>query len=100
MFNIDIIGLVTNLLITLLLLPLQIILAPLDMLLAKIPGIGAVAGGIGNIVGLIGSIPETIVYLFGFNTFLWNTLFLVFVLFFTLAPAINIIKKVWAWVRP
>jgi hypothetical protein len=86
--------------VTLLILPLQVVLIPIDALLAKIPGISAIPQAINGILQFIGSIPSTMVSLTGINPFIWNSLFLVFLLFVGLAPAIQIIKKVWAWVRP
>lgn len=81
------------------LLPLQFILIPVDALLAQIPGIGAIPGYINQLFSLIGSIPGTIVALTGIAPLLWNTAIGAFIVFFTLSPAINIIKKIWAYVR-
>jgi hypothetical protein len=91
---------VTDVIVTLLFLPLQVILVPIDALLATIPGIGAVPSAISSIFSFIGSIPATIVKLSGASPILWNAMFIIFVLWIGLAPTINVFKKVWAWVRP
>lgn len=91
---------VIDVLIDILLLPLQIILVPIDTLLAQIPGIGIIASSISAIASFIGSLPSTLVNLVGLSPILWNAYFLTFILFVTLSPAINILKRVWAWVRP
>lgn len=85
---------------TILILPLQIVLLPIDMIFAQIPGISVIPSAVRSILAFIGSIPETIVYLFGINPILWNCIFLTFTFYITASPAIQIIKKVWAWVRP
>ena len=85
---------------TILILPLQIVLVPIDMIFAQIPGIGVIPSAIRSILTFIDSIPETIVYLLGINPILWNCIFIAFTLYITASPTIQIIKKVWAWVRP
>lgn len=82
------------------LLPLQVILIPIDALLAQIPGIGLIPGYIASLFSFIGSIPQTIVALTGIAPLLWNLAIGTFLVFFTLSPAINIVKKLWAWLRP
>lgn len=91
---------VTDTIITILLLPLQAVLIPIDALLAKIPGIGAIPSAINGILQFVGSIPGTILNLTGINPILWNTMLSIFVLYIVLAPGIQGMKKVWAWVRP
>lgn len=81
------------------LLPLQFILIPIDALLAQIPGIGVIPSYINSLFSLIGSLPSTLVSLTGIAPLLWNIAIGVFVLFFTLSPSINIVKKIWAWLR-
>jgi len=90
---------VTSVFLDILILPLQAVLIPVDMLLANIPGIGSVSSAISSIIALIGSMPSTIVNLFGINPFLWNALFLTFIAYVTFTPTIQMIKKIWAWVR-
>lgn len=90
----------TDALITILLLPLQMIFLPVDFLLDQIPGIAAVPDAISNVTQFIGSIPGTLVNILGIQPLIWNALFVTFVLYIGLAPAIQAIKKVWAWVRP
>lgn len=82
------------------LLPLQLILVPVDALLAQIPGIGQIPSAINQLFSFIGTVPQTIVALTGLSPLLWNLAIGTFVLFFTLSPAINIVKKIWAWLRP
>lgn len=86
--------------IALLLLPLNAVMLPIDLLLSNIPGIDIVATTIRSVIGVIGSIPSTLVNLFGIVPALWNIPILLFVLWMFTAPAINMIKKLWAWVRP
>lgn len=81
------------------LLPLQFILIPIDALLAQIPGIGMIPSFISNLFSFIGQIPQTLVSLTGLSPILWNLAIGAFLVFFTLSPAINIIKKIWAFVR-
>lgn len=81
------------------LLPLQFILIPVDALLAQIPGIGAIPGYINQLFSFIGSIPSTLVSLTGIAPLLWNVAIGAFIVFFTLSPTINIVKKIWAFVR-
>jgi hypothetical protein len=85
--------------IAVLILPLQALLIPFDALLAQIPGIGIIPATLTSVLGYIGSLPSTLVSLSGINPIIWNALFLTFVLYFTSAPVIQFIKKVWAWVR-
>lgn len=89
-----------DILLNILLLPLQLILIPIDLLLDNIPGIGTIPSIINDITSFIGSVPSTLVNLFGIHPFIWNALFGVFLLYIAAAPAIQAIKKVWAWVRP
>jgi hypothetical protein len=89
-----------DLITTVLLLPLQLILIPIDMFLNLIPNIEIVPQAISAIVGYIGFLPSTLVYLLGLSPFLWNAMFLTFILYITIAPSIQMGKKVWAWVRP
>jgi hypothetical protein len=91
---------IVDVLVTILLLPLQLVLVPIDALLAQIPGIGMVPSAINAMLGFVGSIPSLIVSITGVAPFLWNALFIVFVMYITLAPGIAVIKKIWAWVRP
>ena len=91
---------VIDALVTFLLLPLQLILIPIDAFLAKIPGLAAIPSAISNIGQYIGHFPSTIVNLIGVNPLLWNTVFLTFLLYITVVPAINLLKKIWAWFRP
>lgn len=91
---------ILDILITVLILPLQVVLIPIDALLAKIPGIAAIPAAISGVLSFVGSIPSTIVSLTGIQPLVWNALFVIFVLYIGLAPAIQGVKKVWAWVRP
>lgn len=91
---------IPDLLIGFLFFVVHLVLVPIDLLLDKIPDIEVVPEAIANIVGFVGSVPATVVTLTGLNPFLWNAIFITFVLFIALAPAINAIKKIWAWVRP
>jgi len=85
--------------ITVLAMPLQLILIPFDMLLSQINGIEAIPQALSDITQFFTTIPETIVKLLGINPILWNGLFLTFVLYYTLAPSIQIVKKIVAWIR-
>lgn len=80
--------------------PIQVIMYPVDLLLDQIPGIEVIPDSIFAIVGFIGSLPQTLVSLMGLSPFIWNALFVVFVLHLGLSPAINAIKRVWAFIRP
>lgn len=85
-------------LVTALLMPFQLVLVPIDNLLNNINGIEVIPNAISAFVGFVGSIPETIVSLFGLNPVLWNATLLVFVAYIGLAPAINGVKKIIAWI--
>lgn len=91
---------ILDIIITILFVPIQVILLPIDALLAQIPGIGIVSGSISAISSFIGSIPSTLVNLVGLSPLLWNSLLLLFILYVSLAPVIQMAKKVWAWIRP
>lgn len=91
---------VTDILITILILPLQLVLVPLDALLAQIPGIGIVPSSFAGLTSFVGSLPSTMVNLVGLNPILWNMFFLTFVLYITASPTVSLVKKIWAWVRP
>ena len=82
------------------LLPLQLVLIPIDSLLANIPGIGLIPSYIQSLFSFIGGIPQTLVALTGIAPLLWNIAIGTFILFFTLSPTINVVKKLWAWLRP
>lgn len=86
--------------INILLLPLQLVIAPIDMLLNRINGLEVIPQSLAVISSFIGNIPSTLVNLTGLSPIIWNLFFTVFITYIALAPAINIIKKVWAWVRP
>lgn len=87
-------------LMTLLILPLQLLMIPIDYLLSNIEGIEMIPDAITAVMDFIGSIPETLVTLMGINPVLWNVIFVLFVFYIGAAPSIQIIKKVWAWIRP
>lgn len=91
---------VVDILVNILILPIQVLLIPIDSVLAQIPGISIVPSALSGFSGFIGSIPQTIVSITGIYPQLWNMFFLSFILFMTVMPSINLIKKVWAWVRP
>lgn len=94
-FNILITGLFT-----ILLLPLQMILAPIDFILNAVPGIEIIPATLTTVTGVIGSLPETLVSIAGIHPLLWNASFLVFIAYIGLTPTINLVKKLWAWIRP
>ena len=79
--------------------PLQLILIPVDKLLSQIPGIGIIPASISSITGFVGSLPSTVVSLLGVSPILWNAVISVFLLNFTLLPSIQLLKKIWAWIR-
>lgn len=85
---------------TLLFLPLQLVLIPIDYLLNQIDGISVIPESLQAVAGFIGSLPSTLVSLAGISPILWNTMFALFILYFGMAPSIQIVKKVWAWIRP
>ena len=91
---------IVSIIVSVLLLPLQVILIPVDALLAQIPGIGIIPSAIIAVTTFIGSLPSTLVNVLGINPAIWNVFFLTFILYVTASPAISVIKKVWAWVRP
>ena len=91
---------VTSILVDILLLPLQFILMPVDLLLSNIPGISAIPNAISGLTGIIGSIPSTMVVLSGASPILWNGIFLLFVLYISAAPGVQLVKRIWAWIRP
>lgn len=91
---------VTSVLIDIMILPLQLVLVPIDYLLANIPGIAAIPSAISGVLSLIGAIPSTLVYLFGINPLIWNSLIMTFLAYITFSPTIQFAKKIWAWVRP
>lgn len=87
-------------LLEILLLPLQLLLIPVDALLNQIPGLSIIPVSIMAIVDLVGNIPSTLVYITGLSPILWNTTIFIMILNLTAIPAINMGKRVWAWVRP
>lgn len=91
---------VISVLLDVLLLPLQLVLAPIDMLLAQIPSVEEVPEALTAMVSFISTLPSTMVVLAGASPFLWNALFLVFLSYMGLAPAVNVLKRTWAWLRP
>lgn len=91
---------ILNLILDLLFIPLQLILAPLDFLLERIDGIEIIAQSILWLANAVGTIPSTIVYLMGVSPIIWNGLFITYIAYMTVSPAINAIKTFWAWVRP
>lgn len=91
---------ITDVFITLLILPIQVILIPIDSVLAQIPNIGIIPSSLNAITSFIGSTPQTLVTFMGVSPHLWNSVFLIFVLYISASPTIQIVKKVWAWVRP
>lgn len=93
-------SLVVGIIIDVLLLPLQLVLVPIDALLSRIPGLSEVPAALGSVFSLIGLLPGTLVRLLAISPVLWNILVLTFVLYIGAAPAVNIFKKVWAWIRP
>jgi len=90
---------IVDAIVNILLFPLQVIFIPIDHFLAQIPGIGIIASSIRSMTSFVGSLPETLVNLIGLSPVLWNIFFTLFMLFIVLAPAINMVKKIWAWVR-
>jgi hypothetical protein len=91
---------ITSIIVDILLIPLQFILIPLDALLSNIPGISAIPDALSSVLYVIGTIPSTMVVLLGANPILWNAVFLLFVLYIGAAPAIQLVKRIWAWIRP
>lgn len=91
---------ITNIIVTILLLPMQFILYPIDLLLNQIPGLDVIPQAINNVVSIVGTAPSLIVSMFGIQPLIWNAFFLTFVLFIGLAPAIQVLKNIWAWIRP
>lgn len=91
---------IVDILVTILILPIQVILIPVDAVLAQIPGISVVPSSLNGFASFVGSIPQTVVSITGIHPQLWNMFFLSFILFISVMPSINMIKKVWAWVRP
>jgi hypothetical protein len=91
---------VTEIIVTILLLPLQLILIPIDAFLAQIPGIGSIPSAINTMVGFVGTLPGTLVRLLGIMPFMWNMLIVSYVLYIGITPGVNGLKKIWAWVRP
>lgn len=87
-------------LLDILVIPLQLILIPVDALLSQIPGLSVIPVSINAIVSLVGNIPSTLVHITGTSPILWNATIIVLILNLTAIPAINIGKRIWAWVRP
>ena len=85
-------------LVSALLLPFQLVLSPIDALLNNINGIEVIPQYISSIGTFIGTIPQTLVSLIGLNPLIWNATLLVFVAYIGLAPAINGVKKIIAWI--
>jgi hypothetical protein len=90
---------IISVIITILLVPLQLVIVPIDLLLSQIPGINIIPETIASVASFVGSIPQTIVSLLGISPVLWNALFLLFIAFITIAPTIQMVKKVVAWAR-
>ena len=91
---------VTSVIVDVLLLPLQFLLIPIDALLSNIPGISSIPDALGGVIYVIGTIPSTMVVLLGASPILWNAVFLLFVLYLGASPAIQLVKRIWAWIRP
>lgn len=89
---------IINALVTALLFPFQLILTPIDALLNNINGIEVIPNAISSVVSFVGSLPQTIVSLFGVSPLLWNATILVFVVYIGLAPTVNGVKKIIAWI--
>lgn len=89
-----------DLILDILLLPLQAILIPIDAILSQITGLEVIPQSINAVTSLIGTIPSTLVYISGINPLLWNGIIAVAILNLTAVPSINVIKRVWAWVKP
>lgn len=96
----DFVATIVEVIIAVLLLPLKLVLWPVDILLAQIPGIGAIPSGINSVVAFVGSIPSTMISISGIHPFIWNALFITFVFYIGAAPAIQMLKKIWGWIRP
>lgn len=93
----DFSGLISAL-VSALIMPFQLVLSPIDALLNNINGIDVIPNAISSITTFVGTIPQTLVSLTGINPVIWNATMLVFVAYIGLAPAINGVKKIIAWI--
>lgn len=86
--------------ITLLMIPLQWLFVPIDALMAQIPGIAIIPSSLRQLGGFVRQLPQTLLSLTGLSPIIWNAFFTIFLLYIMLSPAINLVKKIWAWIRP
>lgn len=86
--------------VNLLLLPLQLVLVPIDFLLSKITGIETIPNALEAVIGFVGTLPSFFVSVLGIQPIIFNLIFTIFLLYFTLVPAINGLKRAWSWFRP
>lgn len=77
----------------------MIFFTPIDFLLSPIPGLQVIPDSITAISSFIGNLPGTIVSITGISPLLWNGVFTIFILYFTLTPSINLMKKIYNWIR-
>lgn len=91
---------ITSIIVQVLIIPIQVIIVPIDAFLNLIPGISIIPDSISAVAGFISTIPSTLVSLFGINPLLWNATILLFIAYIALVPGINLVKKIWSFVRP
>lgn len=86
--------------VTILFLPMQLVLAPIDLLLSNFKELNVIPQSIGAIMQFISFWPSTICYLLGISPVLFSLIFITFLLYIGVIPAINGLKRVWEWIRP
>lgn len=82
------------------LVPLQVILLPIDALISQIRGLELIPSLLNQLTDLFQNIPATFVHLIGVQPIIWNAFLTIFILDLTVVPSINILKRIWAWIRP
>lgn len=95
----DIVNIITDFIVSAVMLPMVIVFAPIDALLQFIPGISELPQYIFSVINFVGTVPDTLVTISGLSPILWNLSFNLFLLYIVIAPSLNLIKIVLEWIR-
>ena len=86
--------------VTILFLPIQLVLVPIDLLLSNFKELSVIPQSIAAAMQFVSFWPSTVCYLFGISPVLFSLIFVTFLLYIGIIPAINGLKRVWEWIRP